>query len=322
MTRTGRPPRSSSIRRVRRRGLDGRDGRPYGLELEVDAPAVPDLRWEVADDRRLLLRQGGAVVLLGRMGKGHSGVALCRTSRYRSAVPPPSAAWSRRTPEPRTPAWYMAWAHRFAGLLADSASGPLHVGRWLLRSVALPPYTFRSDLVTSFPGAYLDWSGQAWNGVVPLRPLPEADTARVKAYRKQARDSVMPPVLLWAASCLDGYLLLDGHARLAAALAEGLDPPSLTLTPGLDAGTRQSWLDGAAVHHTKVLEGITRRGGPDHHSYQAAEESFARQYARLYTSLQQEPARTRAWLLPGGTAAWDRAAADAPDGRSLIEADT
>ncbi|MYX98297.1 hypothetical protein GT045_26700 [Streptomyces sp. SID486] len=39
----------------------------------------------------------------------------------------------------------------------------------------------------------------------------------------------LPPVLLWWASGLDCHLVLDGHARLAAAIAESLEPPLLQL---------------------------------------------------------------------------------------------
>ncbi|MGB8939405.1 MAG: hypothetical protein WCD21_04060 [Streptomyces sp.] len=44
--------------------------------------------------------------------------------------------------------------------------------------------------------------------------MPRADDPRVKAYRKQARDGTLPPVLLWWVSGLDCHLVLDGHAGL------------------------------------------------------------------------------------------------------------
>ncbi|MFJ4525927.1 hypothetical protein ACIP4Y_34195 [Streptomyces sp. NPDC088810] len=62
-----------------------------------------------------------------------------------------------------------------------------------------------------------------------LRRMPDPGDGRVKAYRKQARDGTLPPVLLWWVSGLDCHLILDGHAQLAAAIAESVSPPLLHL---------------------------------------------------------------------------------------------
>ncbi|MFF5725047.1 hypothetical protein [[Kitasatospora] papulosa] len=59
--------------------------------------------------------------------------------------------------------------------------------------------------------------------------MPGPGDSRVKAYRKQAREGTLPPVLMWWVSGLDCHLILDGHARLAAAIAESVEPPLLRL---------------------------------------------------------------------------------------------
>ncbi|MFG2333996.1 hypothetical protein ACGFMM_30875 [Streptomyces sp. NPDC048604] len=101
-------------------------------------------------------------------------------------------------------------------------------------------------LVEGHPDGYIDWfthSG-SWE-VLPLRPMPGPRDSRVKAYRKQAREGTLPPVLLWWVSGLDCHLVLDGHARLAAAIAEFIEPPLLQLhrtvpRDGLDARWRRA----------------------------------------------------------------------------------
>ena len=50
-------------------------------------------------------------------------------------------------------------------------------------------------------------------------------TARVKAYRKQVREGMLRRVLLCWVSGLGCHLILDGHARLASAIAESVEPP-------------------------------------------------------------------------------------------------
>ncbi|MDX3235410.1 hypothetical protein PV392_06910 [Streptomyces sp. ME03-5709C] len=114
-----------------------------------------------------------------------------------------------------------------------SGSGPLPT-RWLVPAVVcLVLLTVVLELTSAR-------RGELWE-ILPLRPMPGADDSRVKAYRKQAREGTLPPVLLWWVSGLDCHLILDGHARLAAAIAESVEPPLLQLhrtAPGDDRSAR------------------------------------------------------------------------------------
>ncbi|MEU0633529.1 hypothetical protein [Streptomyces sp. NPDC005989] len=51
-------------------------------------------------------------------------------------------------------------------------------------------------MLDDHPDGYIDWFTGSW-GVMPLRQMPPPDHARVKAYRKQAREGILPPALLW-----------------------------------------------------------------------------------------------------------------------------
>ncbi|MEV5799865.1 hypothetical protein [Streptomyces collinus] len=216
-----------------RRSDVGRDDGPWvGLSLDVRDRRRPGL-CVFSAGRRLLLSQGERPVLLADVDVRHEGVDFWRTDEYRSFVPPLRAETGRVLAGSAE-----RWAHRFAGYLADSPDSPLHDGRWLL-SHESPFRRWRhagtshaeywsSMLVEGHPDGYIDWflhSG-SWE-VLPLRPMPGTDDSRVKAYRKQAREGTLPPVLLWWVSGLDCHLVLDGHARLAAAIAESVEPPLL-----------------------------------------------------------------------------------------------
>ncbi|MBO3737956.1 hypothetical protein [Actinoplanes flavus] len=104
-------------------------------------------------------------------------------------------------------------------------------------------------------------------------------------------------------------MVLDGHDRLAAALAEGREPPWLELN-------RVDPAEAAVVTRLVVdryleLEEIIRR-----HPGTAAALTILRQ--RFGTDLREAEhaeARTRAWPLAGGTAAWTRAAEEWAPGR-------
>ncbi|MFE3650851.1 hypothetical protein ACFXO2_24015 [Streptomyces sp. NPDC059152] len=89
-----------------------------GLALAVDGPDRPPLRWETAEGRRLLLRQGGRTVLLARQRVTHHGVHYARTGRYASPLPPLRAATARAR---RAAAGddEDAWAARWAPALAE-----------------------------------------------------------------------------------------------------------------------------------------------------------------------------------------------------------
>ncbi|MBW6433533.1 hypothetical protein KZ829_07215 [Actinoplanes hulinensis] len=196
--------------------------------------SVPGVWWELAGADRMLLRQQGQPVLLARRHPDRYGVRLHRTGGFRSPVTPVRADEARRI----TTA--VSWAHRF------SAGWPRLPG---IRN--LPGYSLTTDLVLDWPSAELDW-GDGWNGVVPLRPLPSAEDGRVKAYRKLARDGLLPPLLLWWASNLDGCLLLDGHSRLAAARAEALSPVTLVLAPAEDGHTEGRPLRGGTPEWNRL----------------------------------------------------------------------
>lgn len=268
-----------------------------GLVLDVrQRPGPPPLRFEAADGGRMLLRQGGRVVLLGRVEEWNQGVHLHRYENYRPALPPIRSAAMRGS---------VNWVHMYARWMEEAEEGPLHDSRWHLRARdEFPPYVWHAeDFVRDWPACHLDWSGMSWHGVVPLRPLSPPDAGRVKAYRKHARDGTLAPVLLWWVTALDGWLLLDGHDRAVAALAEGRTPPCVVLTrlPD-DEDWRRTAEEVADWHETRLARLAARPATP---GVERQRETMLRTYADTLSSLPYEPARTYSWPLPGGAPAWD-----------------
>ncbi|MBY8339612.1 hypothetical protein LXH13_01020 [Streptomyces spinosirectus] len=305
---------------MRRTDIAGDDGQWSGLALEVRSPRRPGLCLFTAE-RRLLLVQESRPVLLAVVDEDNYGVEFWRTDAYRSLVPPLRADTARALGGQLD-----RWAHRFAQQLLDAPDGPLHEGRWLLTRESLllrwnhlraPEAEYWNGmLVEGHPDGYIDWfvhSG-SWE-ILPLRPMPAADDGRVKAYRKQARDGTLPPVLLWWVSGLDCHLILDGHARLAAAIAESTTPPLLEVqraapSDEVAAETEQ------AVHHyeaelTRFAELRTLHGTAVPDGAAIAGPSLAHRLQALHTA--QRP--TWAWPLPGGAVEWKRVARDVTAGR-------
>ncbi|HEX5540247.1 MAG TPA: hypothetical protein VFX60_01590 [Micromonospora sp.] len=219
----------------------------------------------------------------------------------------------------------MRWAYRFADLLTTSGVGPLYPSRWLLQasapylryvaafeSVLKPaPIVDRwSQLLVDDGAGELDWYVHNGSGLVlAMRPMPERDDARVKAYRKQVRDGSLPPILLWWVSGLDCYLLLDGHDRLAACLVEVVEPPLMTLTAVVDSdevGRRNAWSVRRHVETVTHIEREISKGTPGAADALVAEQ---RRFADELVAPQVGAKPTRAWVLSGGVSAWNRVAA-------------
>lgn len=301
---------------MRRTDITQDDGTWTGLSLEVRSRRRPGLCLFSAG-RRLLLAQQSRPVLLADVDEHFYGVEFWRTDAYRSLLPP------LRAETARTLAGRMdRWAYRFVQHLTESPGSPLHDGRWLLsRESPLLRWNhgrkpqaeyWTSMLIEGRPDGYIDWfvhSG-SWE-ILPLRPMPDADDSRVKAYRKQARDGTLPPVLLWWVSGLDCHLILDGHARLAAAIAESATPPLLHLhrtAPGdeVAAGTEQAVRRyEAELSRFAGLRSLYGAAVPD--GAALAGPILARRLQDLHTA--QRP--SWAWPLPGGEHQWRRIAREA-----------
>ncbi|WP_330461644.1 hypothetical protein OIB37_35155 [Streptomyces sp. NBC_00820] len=289
------------------------DGTWVGLSLAVQDRHQPGL-CVFSAGARLLVSQLSQPVLLAVVGEQHEGVDFWRTDGYRSFVPPLRADVARVLAGSRE-----RWAHRFAQYLIDSPGGPLHEGRWLLSCESpLQPWRhadtshaeyWSSMLVDGHPDGYVDWfrHSHAWE-VLPLRPMPDADDSRVKAYRKQAREGTLPPVLLWWVSGLDCHVILDGHARYAAAVAESVEPPLLQLhrtlprddlaarteeAVGFYEGELARFAELRAVHGSTVPDGAATAGP---------------QLVRLFHDLNVAEQPTWAWPLPGGEKQWHHVA--------------
>ncbi|WP_251094174.1 hypothetical protein [Streptomyces sp. Caat 7-52] len=298
---------------MRRTDITRDDGTWTALSLEVRSRTRPGLCL-LSAERRLLLTQLSRPVLLAAVDGDRCGVEFWRTDAYRPPLPPLRAETARALaghPD--------RWAHRFAQHLLDSPAGPLHDGCWLLSPESpllrwnhgrRPPHEYwNSMLVEGHPDGYIDWfvhSG-SWE-ILPLRPMPDADDSRVKAYRKQARDGTLPPVLLWWVSGLDCHLILDGHARLAAAIAESLTPPLLHLhrtapVDEVDEGTERAvrLYEAELARFAELRE---RQGPAVPDGAAVAGPSLARRLRELRT--EQRP--TWAWPLPGGETQWRRIA--------------
>ncbi|SOD87023.1 hypothetical protein [Streptomyces sp. Ag109_G2-15] len=269
------------------------------LVLDVQGrPGPPPLRFETTDDGRLkLLRQGERTLLLGRMdGEGCCfDLRLHRLDGYRSPLPPLRATELRSS---------VNWTHQYARWLEDAPQSPLYDGRWelcLRTAFALPIWTV--DFVRDWPTGSLElYCGGGWHGILPLRELSPPDAPRVMSYRKHAREGTLAPVLLWWVSFLDGWVILDGHDRAVAVLAEGGTPQCVVLTQVPDEAQWRSRAEAMTEQRERDREWLATRRDPGAARHRALMEEG---YGDALADLPYEPAPTRSWPLPGGAPARD-----------------
>jgi hypothetical protein len=285
------------------------------LVLDLERPTHAGLLVQVAGRGRLALRQHGAVALLAKVRHDRIGVEYVRTDHFRSPIAPIRATDARAIGEPTTDgAWHARWAHQLATALAESTTSPLHTGSWAigregLRLRSTPRAQNSANrwtdlLLTESPG-FIDWF--VYNGswqILPLRRLVDPDAGRVKSYRKQAREGILPPVLLWWISGLDCYVVLDGHDRLVAAATEAQEPPLLALS----AASRRQVTDDtdvAVTRYTATVDALQQQVDAGTPGSVEALAAVTRQFASTIRRIETAYGTTRAWPLPGGTAAWN-----------------
>ncbi|MDV9170599.1 hypothetical protein R6V09_10690 [Streptomyces sp. W16] len=276
-----------------------------GLVLAVTGrPGPSPLRFETADGGRRLLRQGERPLFLGRLdGDGccHD-LVLHRFDSYRSPLPPLRATQQRSD---------VNWVHQYARCLEESPESPLHDGRWVLtRRDRFAPGIWTTDFVQEWPNGGLElYCGGGWHGILPLRRLSPPDAPRVKAYRKHAREGTLAPVLLWWLTFLDGWLILDGHDRAVAALAEGTQPVCVELRRVPDETDWRRTADEITEAHEQRMERLAAR--PTHPGLAHQRATLDRAFGDTLSALPYDSAPTATWPLPGGAPAWDDLAARA-----------
>lgn len=91
-----------------------------------------------------------------------------------------------------------------------------------------------------------------------LRDPSPPDAARVRSWRKHAREGTLPPALLAWISALDGYVVLDGHDRLHAAALEDVTPDAISLHPIREHPLGDAVRDAAIARYERAFRAEAR----------------------------------------------------------------
>ena len=199
-------------------------------------PSTPGLSVRLADEGRVLISIDSSPVLIGKVARDWAEAHLLypRAATNLDILPPWTASECRDLGHDTE-----RWFHSIRSRLQASDRNPLHPGEWVLTSHPYPwqPAAFHEHAATwlreevvepvaSTDGAFtavIDFFSQfpgSASALIPLRPLSGRDSPRVKAHRRRVREGSLAPVVLLRVSGLGGHVILDGHDRLVAAIAE------------------------------------------------------------------------------------------------------
>jgi hypothetical protein len=318
---------------------DDEPGSWKGLDLRVEArstPTRPGLHMQAGAPGLMRLMAGEWPLVWARVEPDHYGYWYVRRPVAENSpgliIPPISAIEARSVEEPAgSPQWFRSWSRMFGRKLIDAPVSPLYPGRWWVvpaevrvgdagwlptsvagRSLASVCHLVR---VAVQPAAgYADWDfGDALEPLA-MRPLSGPDDARVKAWRRSLREGCMPPALLIWISGLDRYIVLDGHDRIAAALAESTLPNVLVLCHMQEQPRSPDASKSKAVAE-EVARQLTASRSPDLRPGRPFRiETANRLLIDAFDSRPRVAPVSRAWRLDGGASRWRSQVSDALSG--------
>lgn len=243
--------------------LYNRSTRWQVLALHVRNAGHPAMAMLSGHHGRMALQINGETLFWATMLSNHSGIwriYKAGHSAQQSLLPAIRSAEVEQACRTVQQTGY--WCRYFARQLMAAPTPLLSTGRWLLRPLEpikpaapyvldkpQPQEAWQFASPTSSPDIAVPWvlcgedfpdlqapqhvtfSDWWWSGYSLLARYPvTAASGRVKWWRKQCREGALPPVLVWFIAGLAAFVILDGHDRLQAALAEGIAPQFLVLS--------------------------------------------------------------------------------------------
>ncbi len=239
---------------------------------ETDAPRAPPVHLQSCNNARMKLIGPNGPIFWATFANDYYGVHLLKANTDHfspiASTAISSAEIENRKREPHEN-WLPSWARFFADQLAISPMSMLHPGLWMMQSVPhkygwvfegmhenkshirnwrSPIYDVK-DALEKDALVYIDWEAAGSARLLNLK-VPNAESGRVKWWRKKARENALPPILVWYLSNLTDYVIIDGHDRLQAAILEDMPPDFLVLQSGNEIAVEPNFENQAKVLHS------------------------------------------------------------------------
>jgi hypothetical protein len=224
------PAPRQSVAKQRLNTLDG---------VLFDVRDTPTARFEISmcQPRCLRIALAGQAILWSKIEADYYGYKLLRRASLTSTaiIAPIPFSLVRRHSVADSGCTHQRWARSYLHMLQRSNASPLRDGQWRLTSykdgktLRTIPFETLEKIVLQKSLGYVPWDFGDALYPITLRTMSDADSGRVKAWRKHARAGTLPPILLYWISGLATHVVLDGHDRLLAAYLEKVAAPALSL---------------------------------------------------------------------------------------------
>ncbi|BCQ70378.1 hypothetical protein PEQA60_43680 [Pseudomonas sp. Eqa60] len=291
-----------------------------GVEVEPGSTDKPPLYLRTGANARIKLMHHDMPLFWATLARDHGGVWLVRNpladgAECRLLAPidsPTVEQHAALAPELRI----RAWSRYFVSRLSESARHFLTPGFWLAQGLLPEPsstasgldhwrFTSVIDPLTHVPNWHLygedfldnlqpqtlewiDW----WHGGGKLIGLHRVDpeAGRLKWWRKKAREGSLAPILLWYVGGLASYVVIDGHYRLQAAIAENLAPSFIVLS-----ATRERGFAPSLEHQQRIMDSLRKRGDAVPRNPALSTENLNRVLIQAFDDRPQYRSATPAW---------------------------
>lgn len=223
-------------------------GQWCGMAVKVEQSTKPTFHLQAGGNSRIKLVSGDKNLLWATIIKEYAGIWLvkpfCDLSVTDMPVQPIQSSDIEARKDLYKDEWLKSWTRFFIEQLENNPASFLYDGLWLLGpcfATDKNDWQFMSSTHSRYMGTDVVYQVKealktdeveliSWwlNGSGKLINLkkPQADSGRVKWWRKKVREGRLPPILVWYLSCLDTYIIIDGHDRLMASILEN-QPPEL-----------------------------------------------------------------------------------------------
>ena len=313
------------------RDIEDSQGRWSGLGVEVEHPPAgrPVLHLRSGSNARFKLMRDDTPLFWATLATDHGGVWLVRNPapdapdcRLIAPIDSPTVEQhAQLAPELRIKAWsryfvarlgegnahFLTPGHWLAqGLLPDASAPPLSLDGWRFTSVVDPLsplprwYLYGEDFLDNLQPQTLEWidwwhGGGKLVGLHPVDPL----AGRLKWWRKKAREGSLPPILLWYVGGLASYVVIDGHYRLQAAIAENIPPAFIVLS-----ATQLREVTPCPEHQQRVLDSLSKRGDAVPRNKLISTETLNRVLIQAFDNRPEYRSATYAWASTDSEPQW------------------
>jgi len=210
-----------------------------GLRFEINQGISGEYQLESGINCRFKLQSKENPILWGTFGSEYWGVWILNNKiDWKLKDMPVKPINSATVEESKNADYYKFWSRFFAKQLSNESQSILSSGLWTItigstfENRMANTSEFINDIENAFDKEnprWIDWDIGRNGSIVALKNEPNKENGRVKWFRKLVREESCPPVLVWYLSCIDGYVILDGHSRLKAFQLESSDVKFLVL---------------------------------------------------------------------------------------------